>query len=259
MNGKKLMKGMNYIDEKFVQEAEYGQMKKIRFQKAEPKKREKNMNAMKPVWIGCLAACLCLFVFAGIGMQQGALIGDAGGGIDGTVPGGMAPDGIDPVAASIAVFPLKESLANVKEATAVSIREEEAKSMEKLGRFLPESLPKGCRCSEVTHYETTMKDGTQYHMLRATYFFGAKNLTPSIREGEKTATESSLDTAFCWTVFGYKPDTKHPIYKPEEITVQFLENRNGFFVIDCGEVYIGIELLHIGAEDMLDVMDFLTD
>ena len=142
MNSKKFSEAMSELDSKYVDEA-------INYKK----------KSKKPIWIkwGAIAACLCLVV-AGIAVSQiPNVFPDHGAGID---PGGTHPDGIDPVIASIAVYPATESIEDVANATVESIAEVDAYGFDTLGEYLPASLPDGYHFEKADLYETTMKDGT---------------------------------------------------------------------------------------------------
>ena len=82
------------------------------------------------------------------------------------------PTGIDPVIASIAVYPATESIEDVANATVESIAEVDAYGFDTLGEYLPASLPDGYHFGKADLYETTMKDGTVYYMLRVQYTTG---------------------------------------------------------------------------------------
>ena len=167
MNSKKFSEAMSELDSKYVDEA-------INYKK----------KSKKPIWIkwGAIAACLCLVV-TGIAISQiPNVFPDHGAGID---PGGTHPDGIDPVIASIAVYPATESIEDVANATVESIAEVDAYGFDTLGEYLPASLPDGYHFGKADLYETTMKDGTVYYMLRVQYTTGYG--TPQGSSGEEVA------------------------------------------------------------------------
>ena len=125
----------------------------------ERKEKVKHMDkSKKSAWVkwGAAAACLCLIVGGVIlanNRPQVQLV-DAGIGIDGTVPGGTLPEGVDPVMASIAVYPPAEkSLEDVADATLRQLSEEEAFGFEGLGEHLPDYMPDGYRFRNAALYE----------------------------------------------------------------------------------------------------------
>lgn len=216
---------------------------------------------------GSAAACLCLII-AGAVIWSGRLglpdsTSDRGGveGGGGIVPGGVLPDGVvlegvDPVVASVAIFPAEESLANVEDATLVSIEEEDARKIERLGDYLPDALPAGCRYGPAGYYETTMKDGTQYRMIRVTYESGQSAVPAPVPENAQSATEMTGGTAFLWMIWGHRPDTDRPILKPDQVSAHLLKQmEGGVFYIDYGGVYVGISQLEIDAEELMTVID----
>lgn len=230
--------------------------------KTSMKKNADSKARRMPGWIkwGAAAACLCL-VIAGVAVWNGGLSGDApegGGGPGGGAgtPGGAWPEGVDPVVASVAVIPAGESLLDVADATSVPIGEEDARNVERLGAYLPGVLPDGCRYGTASYYETTMKDGTRYHMIRVVYESGQSTVpaAPATEDGQ--AVPMAGDTAFLWVVYGHRPDTDRPVYQPGEVTAQVLDQMDGgMFYIDYDGVYVGISRMDIGADELMAVID----
>ena len=125
-----------------------------------------NIRRKHPAWLrwGAAAACICILAAGALGIFLHPAVN--GGGY---APGGSWPEGVDPKTASIAVYPATEKVQDVADATLRTLSEEEARQFEDLGKYLPRALPEGYWfvISEVR--ETTMKDGSVYHLLRATY------------------------------------------------------------------------------------------
>ena len=221
----------------------------------------------KSGWLrwGAMAACLCL-VITGVALwgnlgQQGK-IPEAGAGVGGEEPGGMWPEGVDPVIASLAVIPAGVDLLDVADATSVSISEEDARAVEGLGAYIPSALPEGCYYGPAGYYETIMKDGTRYHMLRVTYESGEASVpAPEPENADETenaqmASATTGSTAFLWMVWGHRPDTDLPVYQPEELSASLIEQQEGrVFYIDYGGIYVGIGQSEISAEDLLAVIE----
>lgn len=218
-------------------------------------------KAHKPVWLkwAAMAACLCL-VIAGAAIWNSGLFGDTpegGGGAGGGAgtPGGAWPEGVDPIMASVAVIPAEESLSDVADATHVSISEEDAKNVEFLGAYLPDTLPDGCRYGTASYYETTMKNGTRYHMIRVTYESGQSTAPAPVTEDGQTASMAG-DAVFLWIVLGHRPDTDRPIYQPDDVTAQVLDQiGGGMFYIDYGGVYVGISRFEVSTEELMNIID----
>ena len=250
MNRKDLYQSMNQIDDEILE-------------RSEVRKKKKSSVWMK--W-GAVAACLCLVAGIGVmnidrGLSGG--IPESGGGVPQL--GGTVPEGVDPVVASLAVIPEGVDLLDVADATSVSISEEDARAVETLGSYIPNTLPDGCQYGAAGYYETTMKDGTRYHMLRITYDRG-QSLVPvpnteneesaSETENEQKASEIVGDTAFLWMVWGHRPDTELSIYQPEEVTVSLIEQQEGrVFYIDYDGIYVGVEQISVSAEELLAVIE----
>ena len=224
---------------------------------------EQNVKKSSFAWVkwGAVAACLCLVAgigvmnmdrgLSGVGLEQGSGAGFDMGGFDGSVP-----EGVDPVVASLAVLPVGVDLREVADATSVSISEEDARAVDTLGGYIPNTLPEGCRYGTAGYYETTMKDGTRYHMLRITYDRGQSLVPVPKTENEESASEMGGDTAFLWMVWGHRPDTDLPVYQPEEITVSLIEQQDGrVFYVDFDGVYVGVEQISVSTEELFAVIE----
>ena len=250
MKNEKILNALDKVDERFIDASS-------------PESTKKTKNAKVNPWVkwGAVAVCLCLVAgigvmnmdrgLSGVGSEQGSGAGFDIGGFDGSVP-----EGVDPVVASLAVIPAGVDLLDVADATSVSISEEDARAVETLGSYIPKTLPEGCQYGTAGYYETTMKDGTRYHMLRITYDRGQISVPIPKTENEERASEFIGDTAFLWMVWGHRPDTELPIYQPEEISVSLLEQQRGrVFYIDYGGIYVGIEQISVGTEELLSVIE----
>ena len=187
--------------------------------------------------------------------QQGK-IPDGGGGVGGDAPGGMWPEGVDPVIASVAVIPAGVDLLDVADAISVSISEEDARTVEGLGGYLPTELPEECRYGKAAHYRTMMKDGTEYQMLRVTYESGEASVPAPVPENAQMASATTGNTAFLWMVWGHRPDTDLPVYQPEEVSASLIEQQEGrVFYIDYDGIYVGVEQLEISAAELFAVIE----
>lgn len=223
-------------------------------------------------WIA-VAACLC-FILVGIAVPilnnetpttqqeagvEGTLVNKTPTpqqetGVEGTVPDGSILEGGDPAMYRVAVIPTEASLQDVADATAVSVNEEEVKNIERLGAYLPDTLPEGYRYGPAGYFETTMKDGTQYHLIRVTYESGPQAVSAPGPENAQVWMGGS--TAFIWTVRDHCPGNDEPIYQQDEVTPQFLDQMYGsVFFIDYDGVYVGIERLEISTEELMTIID----
>ena len=247
MKTPKMVEAMSYIDDDLVSGAITYTRKK------------------KSGWLrwGAMAACLCL-VITGVTLWGNlpAKIPEAGAGVGGEEPGGMWPEGVDPVIASLAVIPAGVDLLDVADATSVSISEEEARAVEDLGAYLPSALPEGFYYGPAGYYETIMKDGTRYHMLRVTYESGEASVPAPVpenadeTENAQMASATTGSTAFLWMVWGHRPDTDLPVYQPEELSASLIEQQEGrVFYIDYGGIYVGVGQSEVSAEDLLAVIE----
>lgn len=218
-------------------------------------------KAKKAGWLkwGAMAACLCLVV-AGVAMWgnlgQHGKIPEAGAGVGGEDSGGVWPEGVDPVIASLAVIPAGVDLLDVADAVSISISEEDARTVEGLGAYLPSMLPEGCRYGKAGHYRTMMKDGTEYQMLRVTYESGEASVPAPVPENAQMASATTGSTAFLWMVWGHRPDTDLPVYQPEEVSASLIEQQEGrVFYIDYDGIYVGVEQLEISAAELFAVIE----
>lgn len=187
--------------------------------------------------LAAMAAGLCLVVMsAAVFLGQSILFPgdistpgseDTGGGRE----GGMY---------SVAVYPAGECEENVDSAEVVSLTEKEALD-NRLAEHLPKELPEGFHYGRGSIYDTVMKDGTQYHMLRIEYITGEIPEQKFTEDGGAISTDPELigDT-FIVCVMNYEPKTDTKIYSSrEEITVSILEE-NGMAYIRSGNCCIGI-------------------
>lgn len=237
MNAKKFSDAMSELDTKYVDEA-------LNYKK----------KAKKPIWIkwGAIAACLCLVIVGVVVSKVPSFSPDHGTGV---VPGGVYPgthpDGVDPVIASVAVYPATENIENVADATMESISEVDAYEFDTLGEYLPTSLPDGYHFGKANLYETTMKDGTRYYMLRVQYTTGNDTAQGNTEE-EIAADPNTLGKNFVVFVMNYEPATEKQIYAPADITGSLLEEMGGStFHISYGEIYVGISPDTATSDDIL--------
>ena len=202
------------------------------------------------------AACLCLVVGgAALALLPGSLLHQAAG--NGGLPNGMWPEGVDPVTASLAVHPAAEDVRDVAAATYEEIDESTAYSLEGLGEYLPTWLPDGFSFHYAALYETTMKDGKQYHLLRAFYTDG--EVIPGILDGDTgEQMPDQLHDALAVFVMDYEPDTKKAIHQREDLPA-FLERDwdGSTFHFASGEVYIGVTVNSgsLSTEDILSILN----
>lgn len=199
-----------------------------------------------------LAACLALVGAVFTGHVHGPA--NAGGGIG--APNGAWPEGIDPLVASVAVFPKDTfTIYDVEDATITPLTEAEAYGFEPLGAYLPKELPEGYVFYYAMLYETTMKDGTIYYMLRAEYSKEGRSDVPALVGGD-TGEQIVGDTAsdpFVIFPTNYRPVAEDKIFSADQITVRDIEKKGGLtFHVSYGDVYMGIVPYdYVSAEDFL--------
>lgn len=215
-----------------------------------PKKR-------KPGWRlwGTMAACLCLA--AGV-LAAGYLPGLSHEPVEGGgVPGGAWPEGVDPIAASVAVYPAGEDVRSVDSAVCETLDEASARAVEGLGEYLPSRLPDGIFFHYASLYKTVMKDGTTYRMLRA-YYTAGELLPSGVVDGETgELLPDKLEDEFAVSVLDYPPNTKKTVLQPEDLP-DFLAGDwdGGTFHTVCGEVWIGFtpSSPQLSPEEILSIL-----
>lgn len=210
-----------------------------------------------PRWLrwGAAAACICLLAAGGMTLfnRPGSPLPSQGGGIV-DVPGGAWPEGVDPKTASIAVYPATEKVQDVAEAELRFLYdEEEALNYPHLGDYLPHTLPDGYWFVIAALYETTMKDGGTYHLLRATY-------SKSDPENYDPEAPYLTDDCFDVQVLDYLPRTSKPtvFYSPE--TGKQPPSDNSIFYLTVDDVYIGISpgTSRIEGDELMTLIRDLT-
>lgn len=203
-----------------------------------------------------VAACLCLAV----GIITAVQLIDpgkpqAGGGV---IPGGVWPEGVDPIVASIAVYPATEDVREVKDAACDQIDEAAALAMEGLGEHLPIWLPEGIYFHNAARYETMMKDGTKYYLLRVYYTRGEVVPAAVIDGNTGEPMPDTLYDVLAVSVMNYEPNTKKAIYRKEDLP-QFLADswEGDTFHLLCGDVFIGItcDSHEFTTEELLAVIE----
>ncbi|NCE65312.1 hypothetical protein D1159_12160 [Pseudoflavonifractor sp. 524-17] len=202
------------------------------------------------VWVA-IAACLCLIVGTTVFLQQNTTPG--GVSIPGTGSGGI-DGGHEGMMYSVAVYPAAESEENVDSAGIISLTESEALSHE-LAEHLPSQLPGNFHYGRGSIYNTIMKDGTQYNMLRVEYISGTIPGQQFTEDGGAVAPNpETIGSLFTVCVLNYKPKTDISIYSSaEEITVSILEE-NGAAYIHSGDCYIGVFTETAEPESVLDAL-----
>ena len=227
-------------------------------QDARAYKRARYNKAVK--W-GAMAACAGLIITA-TALTLPGILREPGGGPN--IPGGIVtpgehPDGVDPVIESMAVYPVTEDIRDALDATIESVDENTAYGIPGLGNHLPADLPGGYHFGKASLYETTMKNGTKYHLLRVTYTTGNDEITtaPANDDGGAAVADPSLfGSSFVVLIMDYEPRTNKPIYSFEDLR-EYLETKddNGIFHFAYEDVYIGVSPDDLSAEEILDVVN----
>lgn len=239
MTAEKFFEVLGDVDENKVAEAE-----ELAAKPARPRWRR---------W-AALAACLTLVLAGTLFTRYFPKPVSGGGGIG--QPNGGWPEGVDPIVASVAVYPKGQyTIYDVEDATTTKLTQEEAYAFEPLGDYLPTELPEGYSFYNATLYETTMKDGTKFYMLRTGYSKGPVQDRPELIDGNtgEPIVSGTGNEPFILFPMNYKPEVKGKIFDAEKITVRDIEKQGGsVFHVSYGDVYMGIEPFdYVSAEDFL--------
>lgn len=199
--------------------------------------------------LGAAAACLCVILGAAI-VRHGPAPVSGGGDSGGIVPGGDFPAGVDPGVYSVAVYPESERPQDVETATVERMDGDAARSLDGLGEYLPTLLPEGCYFSFAYLYETAMKDGTKYYMLRASYTTGETIPGVMAADAETQEPEPVLDEAFYVMIWNHRPNTDETIYSLEDLP-EYLASRadDRTFHLSHGDVYISFGRTSLALSD----------
>lgn len=239
MNAEQFSSALGKVNDKYIMEA-------ITY------KKEKRIGWLK--W-GAMVACFGLILTAALVTLPGILKG-----ADGDAPqGGIFTDGVDPIIESVAVYPATEDIRDVENATMESIDETTAYGMPGLGDYLPTELPAGYLFDKADLYETTMKSGTRYHMLRVTFTVGGDDMSiaPANDDGGVLAPAPDLlGSSFTVFVMDYEPKTKNAIYRFEDLP-EYLETQGDIavFHFSYGDVYIGFTPSDLSTAEILTVVN----
>ena len=211
---------------------------------------KKTKRMLIPV-AACLVALIAITGIVGNNLNwfgtKGDVGSDAGAGVDGTVlPGGSIPEGIDPVVASIAVYPADKSLSDVADATLNEINEAEAYSTIEMGDHLPTSIPDGYHFKNASIYETTMKDGTKYYLLRVNY-----------TTGDNDSADISTHTAdISVQLTNFHPNTEDAIYTMDSLPNDFSGKK--FLRVVYSNVYVGFEVGDLTYDEIMLVLNSIN-
>jgi len=203
----------------------------------------KAKKMMIPVTV-CLVLLAAVFGIAGTNLNWFGTKNVAGIGVDGTIVSvGSLPEGIDPVMASIAVYPADRNLSDVENATLNEITESEAYSTIELGKHLPTYIPYGYHFKHARINETTMKDGTKYYLLRVNFIAGDKDNTDI----------PNLAPKFFIQLMNYKPDTKRTIYTIDTLPKDL--SGKGFLHVAYDNLYIGFDVGNLTYDEIMLVLN----
>lgn len=206
-----------------------------------------NIKKKHPAWLrwSAAAACVCILAAGALGIFLHPAVSGAG-----YTPGGSWPEGVDPKMASIAVYPATEKVQDVADATLRTLSEEEALQFEDLGKYLPRTLPEGYWFVISEVYETTMKNGSVYHLLRATY----SRSDPADFDPEYPYL---TDDCFMLQVLDYLPNTKTiKIYTPEKLKLSKTSQDDFYLALETA--YIGVFPQNsIGGDDLRQLIEEL--
>ena len=217
MNRKDLYQSMNQIDDDILE-------------RSEVQKKKKSSVWMK--W-GAVAACLCLMAGSVVLLRQ-----------DYNSPGVESEYGMGGASSEtnygVWVGPATVKAEDVASAEVVSLTERDAMS-NPLAEHLPKELPDGFHYGRGSIYNTVMKDGTQYNMLRVEYISGTIPEQQFSEDGGAIAPNpDTIGDLFTVCVMNYEPEVRNGIYSSaDEVTISLFED-NGSACIKLEECYANI-------------------
>ncbi len=240
MKAEKILDVLGNVDEKYIGEAD-----------------PETIVKRKPAWTkwAAMAACLCLLaagaaaVFRHSANPSGIT---AGGDPSATMEGGDYSTG----SYSVAVYPADENLEDVASADVVSLTEDEAMK-HLLAAYLPTQHPEGFHYGRGAVYQTEMKDGTQYQMLRIEYINGTIPEQQYSDDGGAIAPEQDTTGAlYTICVYNFEPNTDTGITPIEAVTETMLEE-NFTVYIRAGECYISVSLETANPATVLEAIKYI--
>ena len=202
----------------------------------------KTKKILIPV-VACLVVAAVVLAL-GFGLNWFGPKGEQGAG--GEEPGGAVPEGVDPIVASIAVFPGDKSLDDVADATIAEVTEEDARGHEILGAHLPAAVAEGYHFKTASLYETTMKDGSKYYMLLVTYTNGDAGNSDTM-PGAHDSDDYSV------RLLNFEPDTDIPVYTVDNVPEDIQDS--GFFYVKYGDIYAGFEFFELSRDEILEIIN----
>ncbi len=214
MKEQQILEVLGTVDEKYIEEAAPGQ------------------RSPKPLlwvrWVS-LAACLCLVAGVLFALfRRTAAVPETGGGERG--------GSTDPAFYSVAVLPATEEKQDVAAAVVAPLTEANARD-QPLAAHLPQTLPEGFHFGRGSLYQTSMKNGVEYDLLRVEYITGELPEQQCAADGGAIAPDlSSLGDTVIVCVMNFPPDTDRVVYASrEEVPLSALEETEAadFQAGDC--------------------------
>ena len=168
-----------------------------------------------------------------------------------------APGKSDEIKGRLAFFPAEESLENVASATLAEIpadklsapdggfTEEDEAAPRHLFGYLPSQLPEGYELYRAGLYETAMKSGEKYHMIKAIY----------LKDG---GSEQDVE-GFAVYVMNFRPGVDvyyrpiEEIYTPESLPQPLPDGKLLYLAID--DVCVGISEADLPREELSALID----
>ncbi len=217
MTDEKLYEVIEDIDDEYIREAK----------QARKKKTSKWFK-----W-GVMAASLCLAVVGAALLQKGVNSPNAGSEHGAGGAGSEANYGVW-------VGPATLVVEDIASAEVVSLTESEVLS-NPLAEHLPKELPDGFHYGRGSVYNTVMKDGTEYNMLRVEYITGTIPEPQFTEDGGAIAQNPDMTgDLFTVCIMNYEPETRNGVYSSaDEVTVSLFES-NGSACIRLDECYANI-------------------
>ena len=151
---------------------------------------------------------------------------------------------------SVACFPAERVIEDVASATCTAVSEEEIKDINGLCDYVPSEIPASYHLEAAGFYETIMKDGTKYRMLKITYRSCKDSVSVDKENNLATFDPSNETHDFCVSVCDFQPDVSDTFNAEnlnEESIVKALTK--DIFCIKYEDYYVAIEPISLSSDE----------
>ena len=154
---------------------------------------------------------------------------------------------------AVACFPADRSEEEVAKSNVRAVTAEDAANIAGLCDYLPASLPDGYEWETAGLYETEMKDGTVYRMLKITYSNAPGAYTE--KDGSAVLTSGDLGGNFFFSVSDFQPGV-HETIPADSVSASALSDKweDGVFCIGYGDYCVTLEPTSLSQAETLSLI-----